>query len=604
MNRDWYRMVVRSVRWSPEKRAEIIKRLQESEAEWDDALDISHELPDDDWEKELNDPDVAYRKQRIEMIETREYEMKQRRMRRILTIGLLAATLATGGAIGAAVAYAKKHPQTLNITWKNGIILNLTDEETDEPFGNNYYPNPNFSGYDETITETDTGWFYRKVVMDEAPDESLNMYGWWGRDGIPTLYYMDEETGITVPVCARANCLHDATEYCTATTPVYGYSYLTYYEGYLYAMTTKYLHPEARYNYNQIEGIGTGDSSRDECRQVLLRISPDGTEITELADFGAGVGATKCIVHRGYIWCIVQRQVEGEAYEHPITHQMTSFVSGGWQLWGYELATGKSATLFDAVGDPTIDHTNRAPQNLMASGDYIYFERQDGDWSGAQGLCRLSLLTGEITNGEEEVLITGRHLTCMSKTHALRSKEIRLENGEKAWEEYLLNLETREEVLLGNSEEFRKLASTDELKFDAVSITKMNNNYLFATGRKENRITGNIQDDYLFIFDYEGNLLKTVKTGFENVDFAKTEKGENGYDYRRVFYEYVSIAAVTDERVYIEHTVGGTLDELEERGKERLNQILYCSIDSLLNDETPDWQLAYSNDMEVRGNAQ
>lgn len=601
MNRDWYRMVVRSVRWSPEKRAEIIERLKavDDEAEWNAALDISNVLPDDDWEKELNDPEEAYRQQRREMMEAREYDMKHRRMRRIMTIGLLAATLATGGAIGAAVAYAKKHPQTLNITWKNGITLNLTAQEFEEPFGMNYYADPNYDSFNDIITETDTGWFYRKQVVDEPLEDQPIWY--LSSQSTSTLFYMDEETGQTVPVCAKPNCLHDGNEYCTATTFTYALSYLTYYDGYLYAVTTKYLsEPDEHYNHNFLQAC----DSIDNCKQVLIRISPDGTEITELAEFGTGLGSMKCIVHRGYVWCIVQRQERGERVENPITHDMQTFESGGWQLWGYELATGKSAILFDAMSDPTVNHVNKAPSDLTASGDYLYFERTDGDWSGAQGLCRLSLLTGEITNGNEEVLITGRHLVCMSKTHAIRSKQIKTEDGEVAWEDYLIDLETREETYLGNSVELAEKASTDEYKPDILSIAFMNNDYLFAYARGTNKLATEPTDDYLFVLDYDGNIIKTVKTGFICDSLDKTEKNEDGYQRERVFTEYENILGVTDDRVYYLHSISGTTNELEARGKERTQDVLYCTIDSLLNDETPDWHFAYSVLEEVRGNAQ
>lgn len=599
MNRDWYRQTVRSIRWSPSKRAEIEARLREADYESE-----SHPQPFEDWEHEISDPNEAYRQQRWEMIKSEEYDMKHRRMTRIMTIGILAAMLATGGAIGAAVAYAKKHPQTLNITWKNGITLNLTNQEFEEPFGMKYSANANYTSTDQIITETETGWFYHKGLYDGTPsDDDLR---WWG-DSTTTLFYTDKESGQTVPVCARPNCLHDGNEYCPATTYTYAHSYLTYYDGYLYAVTTKYLHPENRYS-NHVAARDTSNGP-DVCRQVLIRYSPDGTDITELADFGNGIGAAKCIVHRGYVWCIVQRQEYGEEVENPITHDVSRFESGGWQLWGYELATGKSAILYDAMGDPTIAHVNATPTEFMAYGDYLYFLRNGDDWSGAQGLCRLSLLTGEVTNGEEEVLITGWRYVCMSPTHAIRYKDIKADenvfDSETITGYYLLDLESREETFIGDSQKFAEDASTDDMQFDSVTVNFMNREYLFASDMDGSGRIGNATPhEILFIMDYDGNLLRTVDTGFTKASEQYVTKDDDGGSIYHGYVEGIHILAVTDDTVYIAHSVNGTTDELQKRGKERISDVLYCTIDSLMNDETPDWQRAYSIEQEVRGNAQ
>ena len=108
MNRDWYRMAVRSIRFSPEKRAEIEARLR--------TQSTAQSAPPEGWAETAHDPAEAYRRQTMQMIRTEEYDMKFRRMRKTMLVGLLVIGLATGGAIGAAVSYAKKHPQIFAVT--------------------------------------------------------------------------------------------------------------------------------------------------------------------------------------------------------------------------------------------------------------------------------------------------------------------------------------------------------------------------------------------------------------------------------------------------------------------------------------------------------
>lgn len=571
MNQQLYRSAVQQICWSPQKRAEIEEMLR-------------HSAPAAGMETVSRQNRRTKTNQNQHRVTEGEL-MASKRVRRIMWIGLAAAVLATGGIIAGAAAYAKKHPHIRNITWENGISLNLTDQVSTEPF-RRWTTNPD----SWCILPSESGWFFRKTI--EFPSEEGQ---WFNQNNVDALYYADRESGKSVPVCARPNCKHDGSEYCTATTKTYANSFMTWYDGYLYTVTTKYLHPEQRFYQPQTES--GEDFAQGDCRQVLLRYSPDGTEITELAEFGNGIGIGWCTVHRGYIWCIVQRQEQGEEIENPITHNTSVFTSGGWQLWGYELATGRSAVIFDGMGKPDINHVNSAPSGLYGIGDYLYFARMNDDWSGPQGLCRISLLTGETTQGDEDVLIPGSHFVTLSRTHALRYDE-RKENNSVYNDYTVVNLETGEEKLILSAKVSGDLS-------DICGISVMDDRYLYAENGT-NRATEEGFRKTITLMDTDGKPVKKVETDFISKSYEVREKTkEKSYtDYETLYYrEFFSLIGSDGVNLYATYTVTGDEKLLEKEGKEKTNDMLYCPVDSLLNDDKPEWKLAYSMREEAADNA-
>ena len=232
MKQQQYKQAVQSIRWTQQQRAAIEEKLKAAP---------QASVDPDDWIDELEDPMETFKQSHEAMRNLEENEMKAKKMRKIMWIGLAAAILATGGAIAGVAAYARKHPRTLEITWKNGTVLNLTSETVQTPYYINHYANPSVNLQD--LVPTGNGWYYRKRV------ELANKQNQWGGHAEELmLCYTDKETGQTVPVCAKPNCLHEADEYCTATTINYAASYMKYYDGYLYTMTTKYLKPDSRFS--------------------------------------------------------------------------------------------------------------------------------------------------------------------------------------------------------------------------------------------------------------------------------------------------------------------------------------------------------------------
>ena len=570
MNQQQYRNAVRQIRWSPQKRAEIEELLRQKTPA--SAMEISSP------QKARSRTRIKYNKHRV----TEGELMASKRFRRMMWIGLAAAVLTTGGVVAGIAAYAKKHPHIRNITWENGITLNLTDQISMDVF-RKWGTNP-----DPYITPTENGWFYRRTIR--FPNDE-NESEWFRDNDVQALFYTDRETGKSAAVCARPNCVHDGSEYCTASTKTYANSSMTYYDGSLYTVTTKYLHPEKRHTQFQADD-GDPAMTVDECRQVLLRYSADGTEITELAEFGNGIGTGWCTVHRGYVWCIVQRQVQGEEIENPITHNTSSFKSGGWQLWGYELSTGRSAVIFDGMGKPDINHVNQAPGALYGIGDYLYFYRFLDDWSGPQGLCRISLVTGEVTDSEEEVVIPGNHFVAISHSHAIRLNQ-RKENS-AAYDDYMLvDLKTGEQKLLLSAEQY----GDDPKKAKSVfGIMAMDDRYIYAVNAL-NRATEEGVQKSIMILDYDGNLVRQIDTDYicrSYVERRKT-KDQSYSEYESLFYNQYFTPDYSDgENFYASYVVYGSPELLEKEGKEAQNVALYCPIESLVNDEHPEWKQAFS----------
>lgn len=136
------------------------------------------------------------------------------------------------------------------------------------------------------------------------------------------LWFHDDATGQTVPVCNRPDCDH--TGECAARLQ-YGTSYLHWYDGNLYAISTRGL------------------------QVVLERISPDGSvrdDIGVLFTMPNG-GSVMAVFHRGYVYCIptgsdlernrtkLYRMSLGGGEEAELIHTFDSVIGGGAFLRAY-----------------------------------------------------------------------------------------------------------------------------------------------------------------------------------------------------------------------------------------------------------------------------
>ena len=442
-------------------------------------------------------------------------ERKHKRLGRIGWVIVAAAILAAGGAVGAGVAYAKK--QKLNGGDAQGVFhLHLTDDE--DCYGRHilqraesgYYFYKTYFNY-ETL---DDGSFSTLIKQNPEAGYILSINGEREMQqqtvqvGHEILSYSDAETGEYAPLCARPNCTHDGSLFCTATTAAYdigryswnnGQTGVIYADGYLYALAEKVDDPQAYQDADWIDETLTRKN-----HQVLLRYEPDGTGIEEIHDFGVGKGCCRPVLHRGYLWFSVQLMTYGEEVESPITHRKADFTNGGYEIWGYELRTGDLVKVFSGMGDPSLNHVNERPTDMYGIGDDLYIIAGQGDWVSGGGTRRLNLLTGEMTAAADFSIFfgfSGKYgLNCVDLNRNKVAGLVDLESGE-----------------------MKLLLRDDDKETDYLNLM-ISGDYIISTGA--NRMpewrydsTGNIppvqpnrtEEPLISILDLDGNELCKVK---------------------------------------------------------------------------------------------
>lgn len=311
--------------------------------------------------------------------------------------GVLAAALLCGGGITAMVAmrgrdsgniFDRSSSDVTSSTEAEGLHLNLTDQQWDNAaqwfsgMGNNgsYW-----------YTASDTGWYHQlyntldRVNLTEklSEEEADAVYRDFqathlNPNNLRFAAYSDTASGETVPLCARANCLHSGDEFCEASTEKYLHYGLVFYDGVLYAAAcdSDYWNSENTY---------------------LLSYAPDGTGITVLArikiENALPVGTP--VIHRGYVWWIVQTHHKHTGFD---TDRGAGKWNTGYVILGYEIATGKTVELYRSVPDPNSEIQYIMPDMLCAGGDWLcYSMSRSGDWhiENSGGIFAVNLVTGE-----------------------------------------------------------------------------------------------------------------------------------------------------------------------------------------------------------------
>lgn len=599
MNERDYQNAVRQIQWPEAKRRKIEEILS--------AAPQSDKSSEDAWKESHVNPRVAVSHSSAKRTEV--FEMKQKKSRRILFAGVAAAVLATCGAVAGIAAFSQKKMHTIDVTHKSGTVLHLTDEENvpfftsvygflaDDIYNQSYpHSSKNFDCRG-MITAADTGWFYRQPrVLDTSNDTYYNKAT--ACDYV--LMYADKETGESVPVCAKPNCKHDGSDSCVASTRVYAPSFMEYHDGYLYTLTTKFLHPEERKHPEMCwEGDSSvaGDIKSEDCRQVLLRYSPDGTEIKELYDFGSGKGVSKCLFHRGYLWCLVQLQKTGEDINHEVTGDASQFISGGWQLWGYELATGKAVCLYDARPDEKYDQVNNLPRFFTAGGDYLYFCRKLVDWSGSMdSLQRISLLDGQESTAVEYPCFRDG----VSQKFALwqsKPKNNMIYDG-------IFDLEASERIKPDeNAEEEIETYNGRKIQYGLSGL--VDNRFEYQHCYTVDEETKEFVDSMIGVFDIRGDFHKFIKLentpqgipffmdpndGFMPSDALSGDMEDDTDFMRKNSYLF----GVCQDNIYVMNYCDGFMKALKNAADENLFELKYCSYEDLETQDEPEMKLAFS----------
>lgn len=531
MKRKDYRRAVSQIRWSDEKRRSIEAKLR--------ALPQTKVISDDDDDDEEGYVEVFRMDRRELRARQKEIEREKRRSKiigRIRLIAVAAGFVAAVGLFGAFVSNTKKLKQQ-NVKFGemgSSYGLNLTDEED--------LPHPTWS-----FAEGPDGWYDFSIrydtVMRTMPDGQQQS----SVRAVSVLYRTDRDTGERIPVCSKENCAHDGNSACTASSAVYSVfcrggstdsgtqeqMYFTYGAGSLYTVATKWSDPDAAHEANEY-----GDPALGE--QVLLRCETDGSELTEVFSFGTGYGEFKPICHRGYLFFPVQLVNEGDVTEDAAAHKQHKFRSGGYEIWGFELATGSLVKLYSAMANPELDHVNLAPQYLAGIGDYLYFNCDD--WNIGAVTRRINLLTGEIGNGMEISLSAG-----WSAQYGLTGSS---STGQSGW--YRVDLITGEQKTLS--------------RFSGSAVPHLTDGYIIGEYISAYRdaakglSAGSLKK--LELCDTDGQRIREITLP----DIPKHEKNSSAE---------MHLADISDGKVYIRLTVSGGDDS------SNTDVICYQTIDEL-----------------------
>lgn len=305
---------------------------------------------------------------------------KERRQARIYLYILAAAILAIGGT-AAAVAYSvkKEHESIENSNplteeeLANAIITPVLTDQQDVPDAHG-------------LAMTEGGFFF--LGKEFNPDIEFP-------NTAHALRYYDAESGETAYLCAKPNCLHNGSEFCTATTENYKLcSEPVYLDGYVYTIAL-----------DQHELL-QNPSNCSKFPAVLLRYSVDGTEITPVAQLYFDEREYKMnaelIAHRGQLWmnCVYRQYIEAHDANMNTTEQQTY---GRYEMFCYE-PTAEKLTSLSTSGDWQKDYrqfeTPFYDTQIKGVGDYVYILKSQGDWRDGfkgNGIFRIDCRTGLIS---------------------------------------------------------------------------------------------------------------------------------------------------------------------------------------------------------------
>lgn len=214
--------------------------------------------------------------------------------------------------------------------------------------------NPTTVNLKSGIMKSDTGYYY------STPS------------GHMSLHYFDEASGQNIYLCSKPECRHEGDAFCTATSEKYNVQSACFYGGALYLSVLEWTDTEVLYK--------------------LLRVSADGTELTELVTFMTInrtsvwiVEAESMVIHRGVV-ALSYQMLNKDDIEIGVTG--TCF---------YNLNSGELRAL------PELEYGvySQGRNRFTGFGDYIYY---DTYFDNKHTLSRYSVTDGSV---EELELQTG-----------------------------------------------------------------------------------------------------------------------------------------------------------------------------------------------------
>ena len=543
MNKESYCSAVSQIRWTAEQRRKIEALLSlpadSPEFEEETEYTVIGEVPQEEL-RALNERNAKP-----------EQPEKPRRFKLWIILSA-AALLAAGGGAAAAVAMRQKdttiQKNSIEDELDTGLNLHLTDQYYNQAEHIMTYRDPRATGWGELSTlpcvVSEYGWYHHNTErynIDEVTDgdDTYTVY-----DEKSYLAFTDRESGQTVPLCARPNCEHDGSLYCTASTKAYNASLPVSYDGRLIASAIKNTDPD---NYEN-----------NKTSVVLIEYEPDGTAIHELCTISdkESYFVSEPYIHRGYAWMIVN--VINSKEDDPLTHRFTE--NGGWEIRGYELATGNVVCVYSVMAKPDEGFYYYNPAKLVPDGDYLYFFNTEKSLYGSGGNSRrpdlpVGLHRLNLYSGQTEHVFDGfidEPAKEVNSSYTVSGNYVIGIQGSGILKVY--NMETKEDIMLENC---TRAYMTD-------------GEYIYMSRYDwQNKISE------MNIYDFSGKLIQNIPT--DNVfSFAQDILIANGSMY------ILQNGEITTEKMkngdtWITHSVP---------------QVLYSDLESV-KAGNPDWKLAY-----------
>ena len=553
-----YKQAISQIRWTAAQRQEILRQLADE--------------PEDGFEDDDFADSGEYQLTGIETIKVRgrsvvkESKTNGRKLR--IGLGIAAAVvLLAGGAVTAVLLNRKaRQPDTRTsaASGDNKLGLHLTDEPAQIRT--------------KDFVEAELGYYF---YADNAKNRLVGGRYSMVLKNTDMLCFAERGSSLSIPLCAQPTCKHDGSKYCPATTKEYDFQTqersdftITYADGYLWTVAVKDRQTEYFHDPDTGEDFPVSDGT-DAGHEVLLRYEPDGTGITEIHDFGTGRYAHTPVYHRGYLFFAVDLVTVGEETENAISQNKQKFMSGGYDIWAYELATGELTRLVNAYGDPQVNHVDDAPTEFMASGDYLFFRLGATDWENGNGSRKLNLRTGKMTKIPDSLLECG--VNGQYALQRLDGSEAKQQNLPAAGY-YLEDLKTGEQKYLK--------AFENEVNGDTsyYSTLKLAGNYLISE-KTSNKIIDGVKyaedkSQEISVYDLEGNKLTDV-----------TMPELSDYPAEWNVHETVNLFCVENGVMYL--AVNAGVKDGEAGGWALGHHLICCPISDIIAGKS-EWKYAFS----------
>ena len=405
--------------------------------------------------------------------------------------------------------------------------------------------------YNRIMKGTD-GYYYSQHPWEYRENATGEMKVYYYNE-MP-LYYYDTETGKSIILCSKPQCLHDGNEFCAATSSKGQLYYNCLYNGYIYKINSKRTEVE------------------DTLVLQLLRADLQGNELSLVTDIAQFIDRYPPKLHNVVVHC-------GKMF---IT--MTTYVaedSGTKHLYVIDLESGevKEINVPDAQKYETYAY-------MTADGDYLYYTTEDIKYDSINKYMIRELKTVmhryNIKTGETEILSA---LPDAYSSFTVNSGIIYytvVDRAENTFSLYAYDTAKNETKTLIENHKLDYVDGKYLSERNNVSVfTDRKYLYVLTAGRYNICNSMNKADAEFHIYDFDG---KKLYEGVPGIDKERTEWWE---------YEFSAI----DGNVYFYYNISDNSDALYF---DEITGLYTIKTEDLINGKT-DWTRLYKTSSSMGG---